>query len=80
MSKALDGSSELRGEILANVLYTRDGPGTSFQRCGQRTRGERVTIFAEERVGDEVWYNIGIGYWVHGSWVRTFRIEEGYET
>lgn len=80
MSRVLDGSSTLRGEVILNVLYVRDGPGASYQRVGEVTRGCRVTIYAEEEIDFAKWFCIGIGKWVPAGWVRTFRIEEGYES
>ena len=79
MSRVLDGSSTLRGEVILNVLYIREGPGASYKRNGQLTRSARVTIYAEEEIDFVKWYCISIGHCIPEGWVRTFRIEEGYE-
>ena len=61
-----------RGIVTAYVLNVRARPGVSADNppVDRLVRGTEVFLYEEATVGSATWYRIGIGRWVHGSWIR----------
>lgn len=61
-----------RGIVTADVLNVRAAPGVSAGNPPIATlrAGAEVTIYEERTVAGALWYRIGEGRWVAGSWVR----------
>ena len=65
-----DTSSDNTGTVTASRLNVRSGPGSSNDKVGSLSRGEKLTILAK----DGIWYKVKCGDtegWVHGNYVNT---------
>jgi uncharacterized protein YgiM (DUF1202 family) len=65
--------STRRGVVTAAVLNVRGRPGVRADNppVAQVNQGAEVTIYEETTVDGAVWYRIGEGRWVHGSYVES---------
>ena len=59
------------GEVTADVLNLRSGPGTNYEVVRTLQKGDLVTVFA--KAPDGVWLSImlpdGTRGWAHSDWV-----------